>query len=214
MSFKESVKLSLIFIKGLKEYNLTNEEIIAEGWKYCGGNEGRHLNYFRIACPGEVLPDQADECVCGHNIVENCYITDGDRILILGNCCIKRFIPDSGRTCERCGEPHRNRKDNLCSDCRPRCAGCDEVREGLRRGICRDCWPYLRHSLSPRKCAECGGECKAGYTTCWPCFSARSEPAGPQKCADCGVECKPQYERCWDCCRARGPTPILLNSGD
>jgi hypothetical protein len=37
----------------------------------------------------------------------------------LGNSCIKRFIKKSGRTCETCGEPHKNRKVNMCNKCRP-----------------------------------------------------------------------------------------------
>jgi hypothetical protein len=106
------------FIKGLKEYNLSYEQI--QKWKYCGGNQDRHLNYFRICCPGEDLPERVDYCVCGHKIIENCYITseNGDLLLVLGNCCIKKFIPKSSRTCEKCGDPHKNRTVNRCNDCR------------------------------------------------------------------------------------------------
>ena len=61
------------------------------------------------------LPDAVDECVCGHFIQQNCYITDGKQILVLGNCCIKKFNPKSSRTCEDCGNPHKNRKVNKCN---------------------------------------------------------------------------------------------------
>lgn len=103
------------FIRGLQEYNLTVEEV--RGWKYCGGNRSRHLNYFKLCCPDDDIPEHTDKCACGHHISENCYITDGVRILVLGNCCIKRFIPKAKRTCERCDKPHRRTKYNLCFDC-------------------------------------------------------------------------------------------------
>ena len=61
------------FLKGLKEYKLTMDQI--KTWKYCGGDTDRHLNYFNLCCKDEPLPEHAIECVCGHPIVENCYIT-------------------------------------------------------------------------------------------------------------------------------------------
>ena len=88
-----SIELTKKFIKGLKNYGLTYDEIKNSNWKYCGGNTGRHLKYFKLCCKNDDLPDKVDECVCGHHINENCYITDGERILVLGNCCIKKFIP-------------------------------------------------------------------------------------------------------------------------
>ena len=127
------------FLKGLKEYNLTYEEILNGGWKYCGGYKGRHRNYFLIACPDDDFPKQKSHCVCGHKIEENCYITNGDEILILGNCCIKKFIPKSGRTCEICGESHRNRKVNRCNYCR--IGICDDCGKSIkeRYKICYNC---------------------------------------------------------------------------
>jgi hypothetical protein len=105
-----SIDLTEKFIKGLKMYGLTYDEIINSNWKYCGGNQGRHLRYFKLSCKGEEIPDSTDECICGHNIIENCYITNGEEILILGNCCIKKFIPKSSRTCETCGVSHKKEK--------------------------------------------------------------------------------------------------------
>ena len=111
------------FKEGLLSYDLTQEEIIQSGWKYCGGNKGSHRNYWDLVCGqyGYELPKHQNECVCGHHIEENCYITDDfddGEILILGMCCIKKFCPKSGRTCEICGEEHRNRIVNRCNDCR------------------------------------------------------------------------------------------------
>lgn len=110
--------MSKEFIKGLADYGLTYEEVCK--WKYCGGDTKRHKNYFKLACPNDDIPNYESRCVCGHYIKENCYITDpmGDRLLIIGNTCIKRFIPKSARTCEICGANHKNRKVNKCNDCR------------------------------------------------------------------------------------------------
>lgn len=109
--------LSQRFLNGLKQYNIKLGDIKGK-WKYCGGEEGRHLNYFNLVCVGEETPNHEKLCICGHKIKENCYITDGTYILTLGNCCIKRFVIDNTRTCEKCGTIHRNRKDNLCINCR------------------------------------------------------------------------------------------------
>lgn len=142
MAKKASLELRTQFINGLKEYNLTTDDMI--GWYYCGGRNGRdprHLNYFKMKCPNDDLPDLTDRCICYHKIKENCYITNGDEILILGNCCIKKFLPEenSGRTCEICKKPHKNRKNNRCNDCRV--------------GLCNEC-----------------GSPSGDYKTCAKCF--------------------------------------------
>jgi hypothetical protein len=131
------------FIKGLQDYNLSLNDI--KGWKYVGGNKGRHLNYFKLIF-GEnsidEMPIVEEYCVCGHKIKENCYISKGDQLLVLGNCCIKKFIPKSSRTCELCEHPHKNRKVNRCNDC--------------RRGVCD----------------ECGTRCNENYKTCYNCYTS------------------------------------------
>ena len=113
-----TLELTEKFIKGLQNYDLTYDEIKNNNWRYCGGSTGRHFNYFKLCFEDQNLPDSTNECVCGHRIKENCYITDEEHILVLGNCCIKKFIPKSSRTCEKCGEPHKNRVVNRCYDCR------------------------------------------------------------------------------------------------
>lgn len=134
-----SLELTNKFIKGLENYGLTYDEIKNSNWKYCGGRIGRHLNYFKLCCKNDDLPDEVNECVCGHHIDENCYITDGARILVLGNCCIKKFIPKSSRTCEDCGEPHKNRVVNRCNNC--------------RKGVCDECDKKCDESY--KKCYNC-----------------------------------------------------------
>lgn len=129
-----------------KNYNMTMNDIVVNGYKYCGGNKGRHLNYFRLFFSNDKpLPTRVHKCVCGHDIVENCYIINEtrDKIIVLGNCCIKRFLSKdkSGRTCEVCGKPHKNRSVNQCNDCRV------------------------------SYCIECGEKClKYNYKYCYLCY--------------------------------------------
>ena len=113
---KHTLSLHARFIEGLKKYNLAFEEMA--NWKYCGGDYASHLKYFQLLYPGKELPDHVDRCVCDHEIVRNGYITDGNQILVLGSCCINRFITHSSRTCELCNKPHKNRNVNLCNTCK------------------------------------------------------------------------------------------------
>ena len=122
-------KLSQAFINGLKEMDLDYLDV-KENWKYYGGNKGSHLNYYRLIT-NDPLPEQFHKCVCNHTIKENCYITNPEEteLIIIGNCCIKKFIDKKGRTCSNCKAPHKKRKDNLCTDCRnlKKCTGCNQL---------------------------------------------------------------------------------------
>ena len=152
------------FIEGLKEYNLTYEEIVASGWNYCGGDYNDKLNYYKLRFPNEKLLPHADECVCGHYIEKNGYICNKKQteFLVLGSCCIKRFI--GGRTCEKCGDKHKRHTINICKWCENnrifcqvknkyrykkfiRCDGIDsggyKCKEKLVKSWktkCKDCW--------------------------------------------------------------------------
>lgn len=141
-SDEENNTLTKKFIKGIAEHNLTKDELV--GWKYCGGSgEKRHRKYYKLTFPhAEGFPLSVNNCVCGHHIMENCYITNENktRILILGNCYIKKFISKSGRTCEVCGESHKNRKSNVCNKC---------------RCVCKECGKNVGSVLEDRLCFKC-----------------------------------------------------------
>ena len=165
----ETTNISKQFINGLKEYNLTKDELI--NWKYCGGNEGSHYNYFKLSCPNDDMPEYTTECVCKHVIRENCYITNGEEILVLGNCCIKRFIPKSGRTCELCDEPHKNRIVNRCNACKIKrvipksgktCELCNNPHQNRIVDRCNAC--------RIGRCDECSKKCNPDYKLCYQCY--------------------------------------------
>jgi hypothetical protein len=110
------------FTEGLKKYNLTPEEILASGWRYCGGSdEQKDITYWKKDFDKRPFLTHKDKCVCGHKIVINKYICNRaeTEFLVLGSCCIKRFTNyGCRRTCSRCEKPHQNRSDNYCHDCR------------------------------------------------------------------------------------------------
>jgi hypothetical protein len=139
------------FVNGLKKnYDLTLEDIESEGWKYCGGDRNTsqyaHLDKFFKWGKRNHTPRHVDKCVCGHEIKVNCYITNDKELIIIGSCCIKRFIPGGlKKLCLHCKEPHRNRSTELCNDCK------DTL------GICRDC----------------GRSCD-GYVRCYNCNKKNS----------------------------------------
>jgi len=163
-------KISKQFQKGLAEYDLSIDDLTK--WRYCGGNKGRHLNYFRKCCPNDDKPENKDECICGHAIVENCYITNGPELLIVGNCCINRFLPkeNAGRSCEICKKRHKNRKDNLCHDCRKNngktCEICRKPHRNIKDNLCNHC----RHN-NGGICMICGAETmKKSFKKCVKCY--------------------------------------------
>ena len=56
------------------------------------------------------MPTHKCACVCEHAIKHNCYITDGTDIIVIGNCCIKKFMEHCNRTYEICNKPHKIEK--------------------------------------------------------------------------------------------------------
>jgi hypothetical protein len=135
------VSLTEKFLKGLEEYGMTYDEI--KNWRYCGGDyEGHITYYYLIFNKSKKLPEFSDECVCGHKIEKNNYICDKkkSKIMVLGMCCIKKFIPFSSRTCEDCDKPHKNRIINKCNDCRiKKCIKCNQKNTNINHDICKDC---------------------------------------------------------------------------
>jgi hypothetical protein len=203
-----SVELSKQFINGLKNYEIDFEDI-KYNFKYCGGNRGSHLNYFRLSCPNDDIPELVDECVCGHKIIENCYITDGDRLVILGNCCIKKFCDTSNRTCENCGETHRNSKQNRCNNCKI-------VEKKTTKKLCEKCGASHKNRVV-NKCNRCrNGFCdicdkysnsvRGSYKTCYDCNNKkRVEEINKNKlpnvnyCKTCSKVISNEYINCYKC---------------
>ena len=107
------------FKEGLERWTGDRE---LSNYRYYGGDSNSHLQYFLQTLgrhPSE-MPERRPCCVCGVAIVEQCFLEhlSSKALVVVGNCCIKRYVPKSGRTCDGCGARHRNRRDNLCRACR------------------------------------------------------------------------------------------------
>ena len=135
---RPSTELRRKFVEGLAEYGLTYEDV-KQNWKYAGGDSRHHENYYDMAFSHLEQPDHTDRCVCEHLIRENCYITDGTDMIVVGNCCIKKFINKAGRTCDECGEPHKNRIVNRCNNCRQGCCDSCGISSGTIYKKCYKC---------------------------------------------------------------------------
>jgi len=114
--YDETCIVGINIILELEKHQLTLSSLAKT--KYCGGDTGRHKRYWKILFGDDPLPPKQDRCICGHNIVENCYIEYEGKILVVGNQCIKKFTPNPNRTCELCGDTHKARKNNRCKNCK------------------------------------------------------------------------------------------------
>ena len=112
------------FLEGLKNYNLTADEV--KDWWYCGGGHTTQIERHRILAdlfrshfPDSDYPELEENCVCGHPIQENAFITNGEQLLVLGSCCVKRFT-NSGtkRVCKNCKQPWKGDPKRFCKKCR------------------------------------------------------------------------------------------------
>ena len=125
---RPSTELTRKFIQGLEAHGLTYEDV-KQNWKCAGENMGSHLNYYNLCYSHLEPPAILDRCVCDHPIKENCYATNGRDFLVIGNCCIKKFLsknPDpvtsagshtkSQGCCDSCGVS--------CSTTYKRCSDC------------------------------------------------------------------------------------------
>jgi len=166
------------FCENLEALGLTYEEVERD-YKYSGGNldeegyETRHSRYFDLCFPRDPFPDKINKCMCDHPIVENCFISkdfDINTILIVGNCCIKRFVKSSSRTCVNCNKSHKNRTTNYCNECK----------ECFKRGYNKKCVSCnsLNKSLSKTKKCE---SCLKGF------------------CLNCNKKVDPKYKFCYSC---------------
>lgn len=124
--------------KNLKKLDITFEEF-QNDFRRAGGynpNDERKdailKREWEQTFKNKERPTHVNHCLCNHYIEDNRYIKhfkNNDTILILGSCCIKRFMKYCSKMCEICDKPHKNRKDNKCNKCRNKaiCPDCNEI---------------------------------------------------------------------------------------
>jgi hypothetical protein len=132
------------FIDGLySKYKMVPADL--NGWWYIGGTDDEGISYHILCIKSNPemflhleLPPPISECVCEHWIKYNHWITDGEKVLVVGSCCRLQFFA-SGRNCGICHSPHLNRTVNRCNKC--------------RMGICDKCNQECEPKHS--KCSVC-----------------------------------------------------------
>jgi hypothetical protein len=143
-SSSNSLSLTEKFIRGLKHYGYDSLEAFNKAkFKYHGGSGNESARrYWKLLEGTNPFPEETNECVCGHYIELHFYICSKDGLLTIGCCCILKFIPSGmRRTCEICGDVHRNRKNNLCNGCREgRCVKCGDLCLKKNYKYCSRCY--------------------------------------------------------------------------
>lgn len=213
-TLNSDLNLTTHFAKGLAKHGLSIEDM--ENYKYCGGDTDRHFNYWKLVNKNNefATPPHKTECICGHAIEENCYIMHKTEktILILGNCCIEKFVPDSGRTCEECGDPHQNRKVNRCNVCRiGKCDICDKKCDS-KYDTCYGCkqkhisntnkQPITNNTSMDnfvhRSCKKCNKEIKSNICDCNRKFIIINGIRF-NICIRCNETINKDYNKCYSC---------------
>lgn len=127
-----------------------------ENFIYYGGNFGPHENYFNniIEITNENEPELSLKCVCGHDIINNCYVKHKttNEISVVGSCCINKFMTkdQKSRKCVFCNSNHKNNKNSICNDCRKiYCNFCNKL---CNKKICDSC--EVEHNYK-KKCKGC-----------------------------------------------------------
>lgn len=111
------------FLVGFEFRGYDREEII--NFKYVGDNyTDTGMNYWRMNNIGKYPPCSL-YCICNHYIIRQAYIYDGKDVLVVGCCCIKRFIKSGlNRTCMMCKKKHQRRNTDKCNSCKTKCFTC------------------------------------------------------------------------------------------
>lgn len=122
---------------GGTRYTGYNKKTLLRGEEYFD----KYFNYKRKK------PEYICDCICGHDITENCWIynKNTDVIITVGNCCIKKFFGNifqkNGKIkkCRECGTSHKNKKSIYCNDCKDKyCLKCCKPAKGYK--YCFKCY--------------------------------------------------------------------------
>ena len=106
------------FLDGLDVYGGSKE---LDDYVYAGGDRGGALAYFHKRYMGKRNPPVTKPtCVCTHIIDENLFVehVPSGKLFNVGKECVHRILGKIERKCSVCSTVHKNKKDNLCKDCR------------------------------------------------------------------------------------------------
>ena len=204
---------------------------VEENWWFCGGRDTRPTS--DTPCPyntqiwervwrhqfGErSMPNATEFCVCRQDDLRyNLYITDGQRILVIGSRCMYQFLPKVAKQvkekrCELCMNVHKNRRDNYCDDCRIVIKEREKRRvvEEYEQKLAEQARRNAEEAERQTRVCECGMEKAPHFPQCYHCHQRkmreqqeRLKQMTPQQrkaieCA-CGKPKQPHFPTCWSC---------------
>lgn len=145
----------LTFLRGLYEWRITFKTFHEE-MRYFGGDQPddsfseAHWDYYiNEGGNPDDMPEKEEYCICGTNIVQQCYIVYKNdvhglksRRYVIGNECVKKYIALENRTknCKKCKRIHEDLKSSYCMECRKVCRVCGETKHNVvEAGTCKKC---------------------------------------------------------------------------
>ena len=139
------------------------EKLKNNGWKCCGGTSNHNdlitwKNFKKKnGLPEDLILKKKDHCICGHEIINQCYIykvknkKDEDLYYfkVLGTECIKKVYneeykhlrSENRKECPICNTIHGSRKrTDLCPECcDKRCEKCYKILNNNKYKYCYNC---------------------------------------------------------------------------
>ncbi|AJP61561.1 hypothetical protein CBEVV_014 [Choristoneura biennis entomopoxvirus 'L' virophage] len=177
-----------IFYSSIRQLGLPDDNLedLGKIWEYIGGDKKstKRLMFKDFTESKIDYPEHKSYCICGHYIKEQCWVRHviSKKIITVGNCCVKKFLnQNTNLKCTICKSEHKNKKDNLCNNCRlknsnkTKCKFCDGNHRNKKDNICGKCLKKLcscKNNLIYKydnKCKNCLDE-YIKNTTCETCL--------------------------------------------
>jgi hypothetical protein len=210
-----------------KEIQMNAVKDVEENWFFCGGRDGnprdeddevgsisqKVLIYWealwRHHFPNRDFPQFEPICICKKHVMDlryNCYITNPEKtkVITIGRICMVQFIKKSkdymSKRCERCLEPHKNRKDNYCNKCRLTLK--EEKEEEERQRVLKEEEERMERQriYNEERQKEIDELLKQKMEEIQRERIAKQEQEEKEKLkCSCGNSKKEKYQFCWDC---------------
>tara|TARA_R100001463_G_scaffold134493_1_gene196731 strand:- start:250 stop:783 length:534 start_codon:yes stop_codon:yes gene_type:complete len=161
-----------LFYQNMKDiYGYTKEDMKDF---ICIGSSKTHTD---IPCGLEhkiSIPALVSECVCTHDIEENCWIWNEktNEVITIGNECVKKFLPEGNGKVKRCGKcfkQNRKRKSNFCDECIIKIQQEERERDYMKKILEQEKKRKAREAGTYKLyCLDCN-RYNPGYPRCFSC---------------------------------------------
>jgi hypothetical protein len=129
------------FINGLIKLGYDSYDIINNWIFLCDNGKKFEKKKWDCITNGAKIPKYSNNCICGHYIKKQCYISNREKnkFLIVGSCCRKQFMScDSLSICLNCALEPREKKCDYCFDCKLIMCSCGKKKK-MGYKLCYQC---------------------------------------------------------------------------